>query len=180
MPKDIYKLTEQLLKDFNPQDHMESLPGMDITYSGGLFIPGQLPPWNKGMTLEPFSKETRQKMSDARKGKPSPRKGATNSKETRQKISNSLKGKKHTEERNANKSEQMKRDYDNGTRVISKETRQKISKSRTGQRLSKEHRQKISDNANPWNKGKFLPDDQVSKQALYKRKWRERQRLLTT
>jgi hypothetical protein len=45
---------------------------------------------NKGRV---FSKETRQKMSDASKGKPSPRKGAILSKETRQKMSESHKGK---------------------------------------------------------------------------------------
>ena len=39
---------------------------------------------NKGRV---FSKETLQKMSDARKGKPSPRKGVILSKETRQKMS---------------------------------------------------------------------------------------------
>jgi len=93
------------------------------------------------------SEETRQRLSDIHKGK-------TLSKEHRQNISNSNKGRKFL-----------------------KETRQKISEALKGKAKSKEHRQKISElkkGTIPGNKGKYLPDDQVSKHALYMRKYRER------
>ncbi len=52
---------------------------------------GQIP-WSKGKKLEPFSLETKQKMSLAAKGKPKPwRKGIPLSLETRQKISSTKK-----------------------------------------------------------------------------------------
>ena len=61
--------------------------------------------------------------------------------------------------------------------TVSEETRQRLSDIHKGKTLSKEHRQKISElkkGTIPGNKGKYLPDDQVSKHALYMRKYRER------
>lgn len=49
-------------------------------------------PWNKGK-CGIYSDETRQAMSEGKKGKPSPRKGVTLSEETRRKLSDAKKGK---------------------------------------------------------------------------------------
>jgi hypothetical protein len=61
-----------------------------------------------------YSEETRRKQSEAKKGKPSPRKGQTASEETRRRISESNKGRK-----------------------LSEETKRKMSKSRMGNRYKK-------------------------------------------
>jgi hypothetical protein len=155
---------------------------MDITYKGGLFIPGQLPPWNKGKKgLYTPTKETRQKMSDAKKGMVGNFTGQTHTEETRQRISDAKKGKPSPKKGTK------------GLQTHSKETRQKMSESHKGQvpwnkgkkmpPFSKEHRQKMSDakKGKPSPRiGKYLPDDQVSKQALYNRKYRERQRQINS
>ena len=69
--------------------------------------------------------------------------------------------------------------------AFSEETKQKISDTKkcmigtfTGQTHTEETRQKISEakkGNTPGNKGKYLPDNQVTKQALSNRKRRERQ-----
>ena len=76
-----------------------------------------------------LSEETRQKMSEARKGEKHPNFGKHLSEETRQKISQSRIGEKHP----------------NFGKHCSEETRQKISEANKGNHLSEEHRQKISD-----------------------------------
>ena len=154
------------MKDFNPQDHLQTLPDMDITYKGGLFIPGAVSPWNKGKKgLHVHSKETRQKMSDAKKGKipyemtqktrekiREIRTGTTASSESKIKVSKSLNEyyKNRTEEERQKKSDSLKEHWKTRNKVWTEEQRQ----------------------------NKRLPDNQVTKQALYARKWRERQRLL--
>lgn len=59
----------------------------------GQFVKGIIP-WNKG---EFFSKEIREKMSKAKKGKPSPRKGIAMKQEQKKKLSKSLKGRKKSD-----------------------------------------------------------------------------------
>ena len=56
-----------------------------------------------------LSDETRIKMSEAKKGKPSPRKGVTLSDDTRKKMSESLKGKHRSDETRKKISEALKR-----------------------------------------------------------------------
>ena len=81
-----------------------------------------------------MSDDTRKKMSEAMKGRPSPMKGRTHSEETRRKISEAKKGKKH--------------------KPFSEETRRKMSESRKGRHspmkgriLSEETRRKMRDAA---------------------------------
>ena len=73
----------------------------------------------KGRTV---TDETRRKISEAKKGKTSPRKGVTPSEETRKKMSEAAKG-----------------------RTFSEESRRKLSESHKGKHLSEEHRRKISE-----------------------------------
>ena len=56
-----------------------------------------------------MSDDTRKKMSEAMKGRTSPRKGVTLSEETRRKMSEAMKGKKHTEEHRRKISDAAKR-----------------------------------------------------------------------
>ena len=79
------------------------------------------------------SEETRRKMSEAKKGKPSPNKGKPHSEEHRRKISEAMKGK-----------------------TLSEETRRKISENNSTKRP--EVRRKLSEahkGQTPWNKGKI-------------------------
>ena len=96
-----------------------------------------------------FSEETKQKISDTKKGMIGTFTGQTHTEETRQKISNTMKTRVPW-----NKGKK-------GLQTHNKETRQKISDARKGN--------------TPVNKGKYLPDNQVTKQALSNRKRRERQ-----
>ena len=115
--------------------------GYNLT-DGGEGSVGHIP-WNKGKTGV-YSEDTRRKISEALKGKPSGMKGKSLSPETRQKISEAnqgkstwMKGKKHTAE-----------------------VRQKISEAKQGTKIgphSPEHRRKISEankGKTPWMKGK--------------------------
>ena len=86
----------------------------------------------KGKTLSP---EHRQKISDALKG----RKGKTHTPETRQKISDAKRGKTHTPETRKKLS-----DLNKG-KTLSPETRQKVSDARKGKTISPEHRKKLSE-----------------------------------
>ena len=83
---------------------------------------------NRGMK---HSTETRQKMSEARKGK-------TRSEETKRKMSEALKGKSSW----------------NKGKTLSEETRRKISETKKGKTLSEEHKKKISEAQKRWAKRK--------------------------
>ena len=93
-----------------------------------------------------LSEETRQKMSEARKGEKHPNFGKHLSEETRQKISQSRIGEKHPNfGKHCSEETRQKISEANKGKHLSKETRQKMSKARKGNHLSEEHRQKISD-----------------------------------
>ena len=105
----------------------------------------------KGKT---FSKEHKQKLSEAKKGK-------TLSEDHKQKISEAIKkqlvekgvpfkGKYQSEETKQKISDAMK------GKTFSKEHKQKISEAKKGKTLSEETKQKISDAMKAWNKGKKL------------------------
>lgn len=89
---------------------------------------------NKGRTP---SKETRQKLSDAKKGKHP-------SEESRKKMSVSMKGRTLSEEH------RQKLSIANKGKRLSEDTRQKMSIAHKGKTHSEEHRQKLSES----NKGK--------------------------
>ncbi len=110
---------------------------------------------NKGRKGRKRSPETKQKISDANKGrKRSPEtkqkisdanKGRKRSPETKQKISDANKGRKHTTE-----SKQKMSDANKGNkyclgRNYSKETIQKMSDVKMGKVLTEEHKRKISE-----------------------------------
>ena len=63
---------------------------------------------------KPRTEESRKRMSEAKKGKPSNRKGVTLSEETRHKMSESLKGKKRSEESRRKIAEAVKRRWSKG------------------------------------------------------------------
>jgi hypothetical protein len=85
-----------------------------------------------GTKRGPHSEETKQKISDANKGKPL-------SAETKQKMSDAKKGKPRSDETKQKMSDAMK------GKPKSTETKQKISDTKTGQTHSTETKQKISD-----------------------------------
>ena len=80
-----------------------------------------------GHGLGPLSEETKQKMSQTLKGRPSPLKGRTHTDETKRKISLAKKGKTHTEET------KLKMSLSRTGRTKSEETKRKISLARKGQ-----------------------------------------------
>ena len=97
------------------------------------------------------SEETRRKMSEARKGKPSPNKGKPFSEEHCRKISEAMKGK-----------------------TLSEETRRKISENNSTKRP--EVRRKISEahkGQTPWNKGK-TPSEETRRKISAARETPER------
>ena len=97
------------------------------------------------------SEETRRKMSEARKGKPSPNKGRPFSEEHCRKISEAMKGK-----------------------TLSEETRRKISENNSTKRP--EVRRKISEahkGQTPWNKGK-TPSEETRRKISAARETPER------
>ena len=121
---------------------------------------------NKGKTLseetkqklrKPKTEETKQKLSEAKKGK-------TFSEEHKQKLSEAKKGKTLSEEHKRKLSEvTKKRLVEKGVPFKGKhhslESRQKISDAMKGKTFSEEHKQKISEAKKgkiPWNKGKKL------------------------
>ncbi len=119
-----------------------------------------------------MSKETRLKMSMAKRGKPSVAKGRKWSEESRAKMrgrQNAL-GYKRTEE-----NKQMMRELaiqnkwkppSNLGRTISKETREKIKRTLTGKILPFEHKKHISESLKgriPWNKGLKNPEGVTGK-----------------
>ena len=97
------------------------------------------------------SEETRRKMSEAKKGKPSPNKGKPHSEEHRRKISEAMKGK-----------------------TLSEETRRKISENNSTKRP--EVRRKLSEahkGQTPWNKGK-TPSEETRRKISAARETPER------
>jgi hypothetical protein len=89
-------------------------------------------PWNKGKN-NIYSTETLKRMSDAFKGKPSPKKGITLSTSTKQKISKSLTGKKASSETKHKMSvSQLGRVGPMKGKTHTLETRLKMSTSRLG------------------------------------------------
>jgi len=95
-------------------------------------------PWNKGKK-GCFSSETIEKMSNAKKGKPSPYKGVHGryTEETLSKMSSASKGRKHTEQWKKEISERQK------GHTVSKETRKKISEKATGRKWSEKAKNSI-------------------------------------
>jgi len=110
------------------------------------------------------SEETKNKMSQTRKGKvPSEetrnkigerQKGKVIPEYQKNKISQSHKGKKHSEETKKKMSEMRK------GRTLSDEHKKKLSESRKGIQYSEETKKKMSEarkGKTPWNKGKSMP-----------------------
>lgn len=98
-----------------------------------------------------MSEETKHKISEKMRGKPSCNKGKPRSLETKLKMSKSLKGKTRSLETRRKMSESHK------GKSLSEETRRKMSESRKGKTRSLETRLKISESLkgkSPWNKGK--------------------------
>ena len=85
------------------------------------------------------SEETRLKMSEAKKGKPSWNKGIPCSEETRLKMSEAKKGYHISEEQKRKISEANKGHH------VSEEHKRKLSETLKGRHLSEEHKRKISD-----------------------------------
>ena len=106
--------------------------------------------------------ETRKKMRESMKGRPSANKGKHPSEETRRKLSESLKGKHHSEETKRKMSESRKgRPSPNKGKTMSEETKKKISESLKGRtpsnkgtHISEETRRKISNSL----KGRTAPN----------------------
>ena len=113
------------------------------------------PSWNKGKTGI-YSEETRRKLSEARKGKPSWNKGKTGiySEETRRKLSEAKKGKKFSEEHKRKMSEAKK------GKKLSEEHKRKMSEAKKGKKFSEEHKRKLREA----NKGKHLSE--ITKQKM--------------
>ena len=109
-----------------------------------------------------ISDDTRKKISEANKGKSSPRKGVTLSEETRRKISEARKGLTLSEEHRRKISEALK----GGHR--SEETRRKMSEAKKGKKHTEEWRRKISEAL----KGKHLSEETRRKMSeAAKRRW---------
>lgn len=83
------------------------------------------------------SEETRRKIGEARKGKPSPNKGKHHSEETKRKQSIALKG-RHLSEETRRKISEVKKN-------ISEETRKKLSEVKKGKQFSEEHKMHLSE-----------------------------------
>lgn len=99
----------------------------------------------EGPSGRTFSEKTRRQMSETKRGRPSPRKGAVLSESTREKLRNAHIG----------------RPSPNKGREMSEEQKAKLRASHKGKSLSIEHRQKItlSLKANPPNKGRVFSDE---------------------
>ena len=106
------------------------------------------PAEHRRLHMHKISDETRKKMSEARKGRTSPRKGVTLSDETRRKMSESQKG--HT----VNEDTRKKMSEAHKGHTVNEETRKKMSESRKGEnhpmygkKHSEETRKKMSEAA---------------------------------
>ena len=86
-------------------------------------------PWDKGKKREPFSEDTRRKMSESHKGK-------HNSEDTCRKLSEANKGRTFTEDHRRKLSEALKgKSTWNKGKNLSEETKQKLSESLKGQNI---------------------------------------------
>jgi len=124
-------------------------------------------PWNKGIS---FSEETRQKMSEAHKGKVNWWLNKHHSEESKRKMSESHKGLPKSEEAKRKFSKTMK------GHIVSKETRRKISEANKGICPSEETKKKISEalkgeNSSNW-KGGITPLDKQIRTDFKYRQWR--------
>lgn len=122
---------------------------------------------NKGLKR---SEETKRKISESHKGKPSPKKGIKCSEEAKRKNSEAHKGKKLSEET------KIKIGLASIGRIHSEESRKKISDSRKGMVFSQQHKNKLSEACKgraPWNKGtKGLYSEEYRKKIGAKSKGR--------
>ena len=109
-----------------------------------------------GGSIGKHSEETKIKISEARKGKPSWNKGKTGiySEETRRKLSEAKKGKKFSEEHKRKMSEAKK------GKKLSEEHKRKMSEAKKGKKFSEEHKRKLREA----NKGKHLSE--ITKQKM--------------
>jgi group I intron endonuclease len=96
------------------------------------------PAWNKGKTGGHLTESHKKKISETEKGHPGYNKGRKMSSETCQKMSESRKGKEHSEEWKLNISKSTK------GRTFSEETKKKMSDAKKGFRHSEETRKKMS------------------------------------
>ena len=90
-----------------------------------------------------ISEETRKRMSESKKGKPSPRKGCHLSEEQKQKISVANKGRKHTDEAKQKISQASKHQTRKTGYHLSDEHREHISNGLKGKKKTKEHIEKV-------------------------------------
>jgi len=114
--------------------------------------------WNKGIKgVQKASEETKQKMSEARKGEKHPMYGKHLSEETKRKISEAHKGKIISDETKAKMSASLKgRTSWNKGKHLSEETRRKISENQKGKHiLTEEQRNKISERTKGENNPAF-------------------------
>ena len=123
----------------------------------------------KGKT---FSKEHKQKLSEAKKGK-------TFSKEHKQKLSEAKKGKTLSEEHKqkiseANKKRLVEKGVPFKGQHLSEEHKQKISDAMKGKTFSKEHKQKISEA----KKGKTLSEETKQKISNAMKAWNKGKKLI--
>lgn len=104
-----------------------------------------------------FSEEHKKKISEANKGKTSPRKGKNLSEMHKRKISESSKGKKLSEETKRKLS-----DFHKGKK-LSNEHRKKISEANTGKKRTDKQKQNISKAMKGKNKGKKVSEETKKK-----------------
>jgi len=103
-----------------------------------------------GGVYSKYSEESKRKMSEVKKGKPSWNKGIPHTEEHKKNWKESRKGYKTTEETKRKQSEAMK------GRKHTEETKKKISNSRKGMKFTEEHRNNLSKSSKGrtvWNKG---------------------------
>ena len=169
-PKELIK--EEYIKTCYSEEEMNSDEQYYIEFFDTLYPNGYnlTEGGNGGLLCE----ETKHKISEAHKGKPSPNKGKTMSEEQKKKMSESQKGKHHSEETKKKMSISRKgRTSPNKGKTMSEETKKKISESikgRTpsnkGTHISEETRRKISNSLKgrtPYNKGKHLSEETKKK-----------------
>ena len=114
---------------------------------------------SKGVIM---SEETRLKMSNAKKGKPSNRKGCHLSEETKEKLRQANLGKHHSDETKRKCSEANK------GKIFTDETKRKISEAKKGHIVSEETRKKISENCNGNRGMHWIINTETGKRIYYK------------
>ena len=171
MPKGVYKRTEwhkgitrRAIKELWEDPEFRHRMLVDVKWNTH-------EPWNKGLK-GCFSKETLRKMSKAKKGKPSPRKGIYHTAETKLKISQAGKGRKST--RKGKTYEEL---YGKEKAIQIKEKSRKAHLGQIGNWLGKhrseETKRKVSIGnlgRTAWNRGKKMSEEYCKKlsEAHYK------------